>query len=212
MASIGQIYYHVLDPGTGGLISNIDAEYLFSEGSEDVNKFHSRNIVAHVSDKIYFSKIGVQAPPGTQIVFNDEKIAVVGRTGIYDLDDVHVEKMWFVRPILYSLDEEATAEALITGEAGILKAWQNFQKTIEDKDIDLDYTKHDDYPRTGLTIAIANAYKKDYKLFRTAMAAYITAYTNALASFNRGDYGIYVPNEPGDLYNVVVDFIYESTN
>lgn len=99
MASIGQIYYNVLDTNSGG--------YLSSNGVD----IYSDIVSAYGATA--FNKIGIQAPPGTQVVMNDTKNIMIGRTGIYELDyDIKILTMYFVRPKKY-IKDEATSKALI---------------------------------------------------------------------------------------------------
>ena len=115
--------------------------------------------------------------------------------------------MYFIRPIIYTLDTAQTDEALIAGEQQLREAWLYWRDNIAD--LQLDYTQDANWQGT-LTASLANSYKNSYKVFRTNVATFNKKYTDALARFNQGDYGIYKKERDGDLYNVIVDFIYET--
>ena len=61
-------------------------------------------------------KIGIQAPPGTKFTFavglddkqvSSDRIIMVGRTGIYELnDDIVISSLKFIKPQEYVLNEE----------------------------------------------------------------------------------------------------------
>lgn len=196
MATVGQIYYNVLDNNSGSYISS--GTNIFSD------------IVAAYGAK-QFNKVGVQASPGTKIVMNSTKNIMVGRTGMYELDDdIAITAMYFVRPRKYVKDEVASAEAIEQGTLGMVAADEareaaltEFYKnnpTVPDKDND----------PTG--------YQAYWDAYNNIQATYITAYQEALNLYNQGINGIYILPNPNnvdaeenyqDLYNVIIDFIYE---
>lgn len=196
MTYVGQVYYNVIDNNIGDYTSsgiNIFEDIIKAYGAKQVNK------------------LGVQAPPGTQIVVNNSKTIMIGRTGMYELDeDIYITNMYFVRPRKYIKDEVASKKALEQGEQGMKDADTQRQAdlvqfyinypSIPDKDND-----YDNY------IAYWDAYND-------IQEKYITAYEEALRLFNQGSNGIYTLPNPNninapenyqDLYNVIVDFIYE---
>ena len=196
MATVGQVYYNVIDNNSGSYISS--GEDIFSD------------IVSAIGAS-QFTKIGVQSPIGSQMVLNDSKTIMVGRTGIYELDeDIAITSMYFVRPRQYVKDEDASDAALEQGVAAIqaaeeeraaaLEAFYAANPTIPDKDTD------------------ADAYQAYWDAYNEIQSAYITAYSAGLDLYNQGINGIYTlpnPSNPEadenykDLYNVIVDFIYE---
>ena len=72
MPTVGQIYYNVIDNNSGS----------YASSKEDIYT----DLVAQVGAS-QFNKVGVQAPPGTKMVMNESKQIMVGRTGIYELDE-----------------------------------------------------------------------------------------------------------------------------
>lgn len=96
MSAIGQIYYRVVDTSSTG-----DGKHYISSGIDIYN-----DIVSASSAK-QFTKVGIQAPPGAQVVMNASKTIMIGRTGIYELDeDIVITSMKFVRPTVYIKDEK----------------------------------------------------------------------------------------------------------
>lgn len=196
MAAVGQVYYNVLDNNTGG----------YSSSSTNLNIYS--DLVAGYGAK-QFNKLGIQAPPGTKVVMNGNKTIMVGRTGIYELDeDISITSIYFVRPAKYIKDENASAEAIAAGTQGMINANNVRQSELNQL--------HQDYPNIPTDQNNPN-YKPYWDRYNAIQAKYIEAYQEALSQFNTGSNGIYVlpnpsnPNAPEnfqDLYNVIVDFIY----
>lgn len=100
MAQIGQIYYRISGVGSSGI--DLYTDVLAQVGASQ------------------FTKVGVQAPPGTQMVLNQLKQIMIGRTGIYELDeDIAITELYFIRPQNYIRDEAAEEAAKIEGQQGI---------------------------------------------------------------------------------------------
>lgn len=186
MAAVGQVYYNVVDPNSGGWLSS----------GVDIFK----DIVsAYKASR--FTKLGIQAPAGTQVVVDDNKTIMVGRTGIYELDDeIEISKLYFVKPRLYEKNEAESERLKQQGEAGMREAETTRANALAN--LNLSGKTGDDY----------------WEAYAAIQEAYITAYTIALNNFNQGSNGVYelpYPDNPDselnykDLYNVVVDFIYE---
>ena len=112
MSAIGQIYYRVVDTSSTG-----DGKHYISSGIDIYN-----DIVSASSAK-QFTKVGIQAPPGAQVVMNASKTIMIGRTGIYELDeDIVITSMKFVRPTVYIKDEEESESKKQEGEKIIKEA------------------------------------------------------------------------------------------
>ena len=108
MPTVGQVYYNVIDNNSGSYVSS--GQNIFSD------------IIAQVGAS-QFNKVGVQAPAGTKIVMNESKTIMVGRTGIYELDDdIAITNMYFIRPRKYEKDEEASQQAIEQGTEGMQAA------------------------------------------------------------------------------------------
>ena len=196
MATVGQIYYNVIDNNSGSYIKS--GEDIFTD---IVNQIGASQ----------FNKVGIQASPGTQIVMNNAKTIMVGRTGIYELDDdIAITAMYFVRPRKYEKDEEASAEAIEQGVTGMQAAEDARERALEQFYVDNPVIPDRETDPEG--------YQAYWDAYNNIQMTYIAAYQEALNLYNSGINGIYVLPNPGDvnapenyqdLYNVIIDFIYE---
>lgn len=195
MPTVGQVYYNVIDNNNGSYVSS--GQNIFSD------------IIAQVGAS-QFNKVGVQAPAGTKIVMNESKTIMVGRTGIYELDDdIAITNMYFIRPRKYEKDEEASQQAIEQGTEGMQAA----DKKRAD-DLEQFYKENPVMPDPDTDPEGYRAYWDSYNNIQTT---YIEAYQTALSLYNQGVNGIYVlpnpdnidaPENYQDLYNVIIDFIY----
>lgn len=195
MPTVGQVYYNVIDNNSGSYVSS--GQNIFSD------------IIAQVGAS-QFNKVGVQAPAGTKIVMNESKTIMVGRTGIYELDDdIAITNMYFIRPRKYEKDEEASQQAIEQGIEGMQAA----DKKRAD-DLEQFYKENPVMPDPDTDPEGYRAYWDSYNNIQTT---YIEAYQTALSLYNQGVNGIYVlpnpdnidaPENYQDLYNVIIDFIY----
>ena len=196
MATVGEIYYNVIDNNSGSYIKS--GEDIFTD---IVNQIGASQ----------FNKVGIQASPGTQIVMNNAKTIMVGRTGIYELDDdIAITAMYFVRPRKYEKDEEASAEAIEQGVARMQAAADARERALEQFYVDNPIIPDRETDPEG--------YQAYWDAYNNIQMTYIAAYQEALNLYNSGINGIYVLPNPGDvnapenyqdLYNVIIDFIYE---
>ena len=195
MPTVGQVYYNVIDNNSGSYVSS--GQNIFSD------------IIAQVGAS-QFNKVGVQAPAGTKIVMNESKTIMVGRTGIYELDDdIAITNMYFIIPRKYEKDEEASQQAIEQGTEGMQAA----DKKRAD-DLEQFYKENPVMPDPDTDPEGYRAYWDSYNNIQTT---YIEAYQTALSLYNQGVNGIYVlpnpdnidaPENYQDLYNVIIDFIY----
>lgn len=190
MPNIGQICYNVIDTS-----SSDGSKVYISSGiniyDDIVNAYGARQ----------FTKVGIQAPPGAQVVMNSNKTIMIGRTGIYELDeDIAITSLKFVQPRNYIKDDKETDDKKKDGEAAIKLAKQNLEKAITDlgeepKDRD------------------SEAYKTYWNSYNQANETYIAAYQEASNTLSQGLNGVYKldPDHPeGDLEGVIIDFIYDA--
>lgn len=189
MATVGQVYYRVIDNNSGSPISSgID---IFS----DIVKAYKATS---------FTKLGVQAPSGTQMVMNNNKSIMVGRTGIYELDeDISITSLYFVRPRLYVKDEELSELTKAEGEEGMQAAEDKRQKALDTLNKEYSGKEQDD---------------NYWNTYNQIQSTYIDEYKIALSKYNQGSNGIYTlpdPENPSsaenykELDNIIIDFIYE---
>ena len=198
MATVGQVYYNVIDHDSGGILAPMTGINIF------------QNIVSAYGAN-QFTKLGIQAPPGTRVVLNDNKTIMIGRTGMYELDqDIVIDSLYFVRPRQYIKDEAASEAAKQQGIEGMLRA-------NEERQVALD-ALNARYPNGIPTDEDAEGYEEYWKTYNEIQSIYINDYKEALSQFNTGSNGIYVLPDPlnpdsevnfKDLFNIIVDFIYE---
>lgn len=178
MSSVGQIYYNV----NGETSPNNFIIY-------DKDNPSSVNIVTQYGgETCYFIKLGIQAPAGTQFVVNEKKI-MVGRTGIYELDDdIQINSLYFVPPKIYELDIEQTNLAEQNGIAQINSAVKILDDTMKDTNLG------------------SGAKQQQCEV-------QINALQEGNALLSKGLNGIYVANtevQNLDLENIIIDFLYET--
>ena len=188
MSAIGQIYYRVVDTSSTG-----DGKHYISSGIDIYN-----DIVSASSAK-QFTKVGIQAPPGAQVVMNASKTIMIGRTGIYELDeDIVITSMKFVRPTVYIKDEKESESKKQEGEKIIKEAKVALEAAI---------AALGEEP----TDPTSDAYKTYRNGYNEATETYIAAFQKGSAILNQGLNGVYKEDKTviGELDNVIVDFIYD---
>lgn len=188
MSAIGQIYYRVVDTSSTG-----DGKHYISSGIDIYN-----DIVSASSAK-QFTKVGIQAPPGAQVVMNASKTIMIGRTGIYELDeDIVITSMKFVRPTVYIKDEKESESKKQEGEKIIKEAKMALEAAI---------AALGEEPADPTS----DAYKTYWNGYNEANETYITAFQKGSAILNQGLNGVYKEDKTviGELDNVIVDFIYD---
>lgn len=152
-------------------------------------------------------KIGIQAPPGTKFTFNKATTQdtgewiMVGRTGIYELnDDIVINYLRFQRPQNYIVNKELSQQLQATG-TGIMKVARDiFLQKINE----LEKTLGQAPDRT-------EAGSEYWTEYNNAHQNYITQYKSGLGIYLKGKAGVYVPDPTiVDLYNIIIDFTYET--
>lgn len=188
MSAIGQIYYRVVDTSSTG-----DGKHYISSGIDIYND------IVNASSAKQFTKVGIQAPPGAQVVMNASKTIMIGRTGIYELDeDIVITSMKFVRPTVYIKDEKESESKKQEGEKIIKEAKAALEAAI---------AALGEEP----TDPTSDAYKTYWNRYNEANETYIAAFQKGSAILNQGLNGVYKEDKTviGELDNVIVDFIYD---
>lgn len=177
MSQIGQTYYRI----PGDYTSSSDSlSYLSNISESDLYT----DVVAAIGAS-QLTKVGVQAPPGTQMVLNQIKSIMIGRTGIYELDeDIAITELYFIRPKTYTIDTTNTEKNQATG----LDNMQDAKTKYEEKLATLD-PEDETY----------------YSQLNDAIATYEAAYSAGYALYIKTEYTA----TEGDLENVIIDYIYE---
>lgn len=162
-----------------------------------------------------FSKLGIQAPPGTKFQINGISI-MMGRTGIYELDeDVQVATLVFEEIPNYEKDDEKTGIALSEG-ISLMKEAKELYNTYIIKDAETNIEK---YPgNVDEDKNFTTQYWLDYQKVMTGgtlsngtviTTGYNTLIENARSQLLQGANGIYVANGTKELNNVIIDFLTE---
>lgn len=209
MATVGQVVYNLQDfHSSGGLIST-SAKNLSSTVTSESDQYVANRLNIFTNDlvKVFnatnFLKLGIQAPPGTKVKLNTNKIIMIGRTGTYELDeDIKITGLQFERPKRYIVDVAETERSLNQGIQGFQKAERDRKNALTN--LDNRYAGQDK----------DNAYWAEYVRIQED---YQKLYTESQSLYVAGVNGIYVlPNTANpnadenfqELYNVIVDFLY----
>lgn len=163
----------------------------------------SRNIVkTYFGADATFTKLGIQAPQGTKVHINEKEI-VIGRTGVYEVDDeIVIDNLYFERPLNYILNVALTEQEKEQGIRDLQSAeeWRQAQLAA------IEHWKTEDSQRY-------------WELYTGIQKEFQSKYNDALSHFNKGINGVYQlptqidPTRPEDdnykeLYNVIIDFIH----
>lgn len=153
-------------------------------------------------------KLGIQAPSGTKVHLNsggksDEQIIMIGRTGMYELDEnISITDIYFERPRNYILDEEAMAAQLLLGK-------KNMQAAEKERENDIKILNEDQ--------TIVKDSEEYWNRYIQINDKFQKAYDTAKGQYNIGVTGIYkLPNKDNldaeenykELYNIIIDFEY----
>lgn len=239
MAKVGQIIYNVQDYYNSGgyvssfiespLTSTVNSSSYTKEITENGNTYvvpdwdkykkhcfpivNPKDIINAIGNPI--SKLGIQAPSGTKVHLNsgsqgDEQIIMIGRTGMYELDEnIKITDIYFERPRNYILDEAATTAQLLSGKKGMQDAEEKRKNRIN-----LLNEGKDPY-KEGQTIVKDS--KEYWDCYIKINDDFQKAYDTAKGQYNIGIAGIYkLPNQDDknaeenykELYNIIIDFEY----
>lgn len=176
--------------------------------THDLDDYNTRKINIYDNNILYgFSnvkKIGIQAPPGTKFTFseaeypNASEYLMVGRTGIYELnDDIVITFLRFQRPKNYVLNKELSQQLQSKGTGIMKSARDTFLNTVND--LTKQYGQAPDRSETG------SGYWNDYN---TAHQKYVQDYKSGLGLYLKGKAGVYEDGSEDDLYNIIIDFTY----
>ena len=207
MSTIGQIYYNVVrtdttPPTSGEISSGID---IFQD-------------IVSASHAQIFTKVGIQAPPGTKAIIDENKTIIVGKTGIWEIGDgsdgyISIHSLRFVRPRRYIKDIAASNAYIEDGIAEMAEADEEYNAAMKE-------LYKDRIPDVFLPDGVTPNPESDafWEKHDQITGDYFTKFEEGLNKYNTGCNGIYVlpfPNETNnpanydDLYNVIIDFIYE---
>ena len=201
MANIGQIVYNIEDYyHSGGYISTSKNDISKTISSNDYASWEeylaaaidifNQNLVELFNTTGFF-KLGIQAPPGTLVILNDSKNIVIGKTGIYELDeDIIISSLKFIPQKIYRKDEEKTLESLNAGLMGMQEA---------------------ENARNAALINAANLTEEEYNTqYQIIQETFLSSYEESLKLYNLGVNGVYIFEDEYELlHDVIIDFIYK---
>lgn len=203
---VGQVFYRVLDTRTGKYISTGDETGDNPNGRIKIYQ----DIIAQYPGATHFNKVGIQAPPGTRLLMNDKPI-MIGRTGVYELDeDIVITSLKFERTYNYIKNQDASNDLLNAGMQGMAKAKSDIESSMATF-----AQTHPGEPPVSVETQGYDKYWADYEVNQTQ---FWKAYSTALDTYNSGIIGVYTLPNPSninadenykDLYNIIVDFLYE---
>lgn len=211
MAQIGQIVYNLEDyNSSGGFISTSKTDpSITTTDPADMVDIYGQNLVEFYRKGASFTKVGIQAPPGTKFYAggseSSSKVIMVGRTGIYELDDeIIINYLRFVTPKKYILDEVNTNQELNLGISEINAAEKyradeldKLNAEYEDREKDIEYW---------------NRYSQIQSIYLngdTTILPPLAGYNEGLSHYRRGVNGVYKQDGTKQLYNIIIDFLYE---
>ncbi len=209
MANVGQLYYRVLDTTTGEYITTAGLTSAQMYDKPGTSESSQPNLVTFAGAQ-RFTKLGIQAPSGTRAIINNKNI-MIGRTGIYELDEeIAIESLRFVRPAKYQIDTAAIKQAEETGAGLMLSSEEARAAALAD----LNRT----YPNIPKEITDPNfiSYWDSYIDIQNNYMN--TSYEEGSLEYQHGRNGIYTLPDPAninsdenyeDLYNIIIDYIYE---
>ena len=169
-----------------------------SAGITENNFFGKDNNIVQRAGVDHFTRVGIQAPPGTKIVFNGARTIMIGRTGVYEIE-ANINSMYIERLVNYvhKTDEERT---LKTNGINAMKAAEQSWNT---------------YLQAAVIPAL-DASDAEWQAFDAAFVArentYSDAYSAGLKTYLQGLNGIYKQDQTKpyvDIDNVIIDYQYE---
>lgn len=199
MASVGQAYYQVvmMNGNTYTKASNVTEEQLFRRSGQTTN-------LVTALGKTAFTKVGIQAPPGTQIVINESHTIIIGRSGLYELE-ARIESL-YVKPISVYVKNIQNADAKVNIEEG-------------SSAIKLQCTNFVNALNNTYSIIPSNKSQWTEEKYTTFMSQNEQAFTNALKEFKNnldtsvatylsGIAKLWQTGTPTYIENIIIDYEY----
>lgn len=219
--SIGQLYYQVErisdDKKTITLRSSSSIE------AGNITIFGSDHNIVEEYGASKFTRLGIQAPPGTKVVLNKTHEVIIGRTGIYEIE-ANITHLYFVKMRKYEKDEAAMLTAKYQGSQLMYEAEQERIQNMEN----LPWTPNFPEEESEWENWVSDGGDKSetyWNKYVDAQDEFLTGdnddkYNAGLALYQKGRNGIYklpYPDNPDDernfvdLKNIVIDFLYSRT-
>ena len=224
-SNVGQICYriHTVDYSTTPPTAVIKTIGLDSATAYD--SMFGYNGYTLIPEGQLFTKLGVQATPGTRMIVNGQKEIMVGRTGIFEIDDVTITELKFIPVKQYVYDAEQSQKLIDQGWAIMMAAHYG----VDDERVDQtklpqegddnwdEWAEYTDYEGFDDLVADLDPTAADYQEQYVAYAeTYEEIFTMGYDIYQSGINGVYVPktNEDGsevnaDLTDVIIDFVWQ---
>lgn len=193
---VGQFVYNLIDYKHQNAPFSSTQNQIFAAGSAT-----STNILP-ANTKV--RKLGIQAPPGTHFEIgvdgSNPYNIVIGRSGIYEVeeDNISIASLKILRQPIFQKNTAQTTQKLYEGAQAMAAAWKKLKDRIGEE---ISEPENSQYWENF--VDANEEYKKDYGL--------------AYSDYQKGISGIYEAALDGsgqplyqDIYNIVVDYIYES--
>ena len=187
------------------------------ETSADVEEREKGKLIIFLKaeDNITWEKIGIQAPPGTKFSFNGTDFFIMGRTGVYEIEETISSLMFQAEPE-YAKDEINTA-ALENAAERMLKAAQAYYKyrdlgeeTQDDKYYENWQKYYNGDSTVGYTYDEASKEINMFEIATTEATSYFTyeGQYQAEKTYLKAKWGVY--NQTGNfilLQDIIVDYV-----
>ena len=190
--AVGQIVYNLYNFG--------EAEHPIT--TEGIDIMNNKNLLANFGNAV---KLGIQCEPGERWTIetssgNEPKEIMVGRSGVYELDnDIIVSLLKYNPRKGYILNEEKTNEAINKGLLGLNAAEDERTRSLKEFGIDMSDTNNLTQDQVNEYNNIQNKFQQAYKI--------------AYATYIRGVNGIYEESEENiKPKNIIIDFVYNSSS
>lgn len=195
----------------GQIVYNLNGYYSHDKKALDQYLFlndSSNGIVGNdllIPANNIITNLGVEAPPGTELVINSSITIKVGRTGIYELDDrITINQFAINRTPMYELDVESTEEA----QKAAIKAFIEFDSRVRDLEAPTSWDEKE------VTEWVQQIYPNSQDSIEQALEILQKGYNNYL----KGKHGVYQPiiiegeTQYEPMRNIIVNYTFEAAN
>lgn len=197
----GQLYYNVrFADGTHGSGEFPDHTQITEENFFYKDEEHKNDLVAALGYGVSLTRVGIQAPPGTQIIFNEDHPITIGRTGIYEIE-AEIKNMYIIRVANYIHKEQQERTDKNAGandmKDAVQRYWENF------------FSLHP-IPTVEASTEVWNTFDASFKVARNEFdELYSTGLGQYLTGLN-GEYEIDSQKPYVDVENLIIDYQYDS--
>lgn len=191
--AVGQICYHIMEMGNENNsigVTQID----YPRNINIYDDIFTQEAVAHLNNRT-ITKLSVTAQPGTKIIINSDKEIMIGRSGVYEVEDVEITSLYFKKTYKMEINDGKSNKSLKDGYKSIYDAITVLQG------LGLTDPGESDYAVT---------HKDDIKQNINTILQQGNNIVAGCNEFNTGYNGIYkTTSEVLELNNVIIDYVYE---